>query len=156
MKMVANASRLMALSALLFAAASVYGQTGGSGMRVEGAWARRAPMMESSGPKGGSGNGAIYATLVNPGKERDALISATSDAAGAVEIHESYQDMGMMMMMRPVKTIEVPAGGKVEMKPGGYHIMLLNLKRELKAGQTVNVILRFQKAGNIPVSAEIK
>ena len=155
MKMVVNASRLMALSALLFAAASVYGQTGGPGMRVEEAWARRAPMMESGGPKGGSGNGAIYATLVNPGKERDALISATSDAAGAAEIHESYQDMGMMMM-RPVKMIEVPAGGKVVMKPGGYHIMLLNLKRELKAGQMVNVTLRFQKAGNIPVSAEIK
>lgn len=154
MKVIANASRLMILSSFL-SAATAYGQADGPGIRVEGAWARRAPMMESSGSKGGSGNGAIYATLANPGKDRDTLISAASDAAGVVEIHESYQHMGMMMM-RPVKAIEVPAGGKVEMKPGSYHIMLLNLKRDLKAGQTVNVTLQFQKAGKIPVKAEIK
>jgi len=111
--------------------------------------------MMSGDSKAGSGNGAVYATLVNPGKQLDALVAAASDAAGTVEIHESYQDMGMMMM-RPVGKIEVPPGGKVEMKPGGYHIMLLNLKHDLKAGQTVNVTLQFQKTGKISVKAEIK
>ena len=146
---------LLVLSAALSAMSPAYGQAGVSELRVEGAWSRGTPMMDSGGAKGGSGNGAIYATLVNPSKERDALISAASNAAGAVEIHESYQHMGMMMM-RPVKRIEVPAGGRVEMKPGGFHIMLLGLRRDLKPGQTVNVTLQFQKAGKIPVKARIK
>lgn len=153
--MTASLLRLLVLSAALPMASLAYGQAGDAGMRVEGAWARRAPMMESSGSKGGSGNGAVYAVLVNPGKQPDALVAAASDAAATVEIHESYQDMGMMMM-RPVRKIEVPAGRKVEMKPGGYHIMLLNLKRDLKAGQAVSLTLQFQKAGKIPVKAEIK
>ena len=153
--MIAYRFQLLVLSTALAVTSLAYGQAGDPGMRVEGAWSRRAPMMESGGSKGGSGNGAVYATLVNPGKERDALISATSDAAATVEIHESYQDMGMMMM-RPVKRIEVPAGGKVEMKPGGFHIMLLGLKHELKAGQAINVTLQFQKAGKISVKADIR
>ena len=98
----------------------------------------------------------VSSTPRSPTRGRsDALIAAASDAAGAVEIHESYQDMGMMMM-RPVDRIEIPAGRKVEMKPGGYHIMLLNLKRDLKAGEVVNVTLQFDKAGKIPVQAVIK
>jgi len=50
----------------------------------------------------------------------------------------------------------VPAGGKLEMKPGGYHIMLINLKRELKAGQVIDLTLVLQKAGRIPVKAKVK
>lgn len=146
--------KVLILSAVLAAASSTSG-AGESNIQVEGAWSRRAPMMQSGDSKIGSGNGVIYATLANPGKEADALIAAASDAAGAVEIHESYRDMGMVMM-RPVKKIEIPAGKKVEMKPGGYHIMLLNLKRDLKAGEVVNVTLQFDKAGKIPVQAVIK
>jgi len=146
---------LLILSAVLAAAASAAEQAGGAKIQVEGAWARRAAMMTGGDSKAGSGNGAVYATLVNPGKGHDVLIAAASDAAGAVEIHESYQDMGMMMM-RPVKKIDVPAGKKVEMKPGGYHIMLINLKRELKAGESIGVTLQFQNAGKIPVTATIR
>lgn len=153
--MIAFMLRLLVLSVALPVTSLAYGQAGDAEMRVEGAWARRAPMMEGGGSKGGSGNGAVYAVLVNPGKQPDALVAAASDAAAAVEIHESYQDMGMMMM-RPVKKIEVPAGRKVEMKPGGFHIMLLGLKRDLKAGQVVNLTLQFQKTGKIPVKAEIR
>lgn len=147
--------RILILSAALSAAASTSGQAGEAKIRVEGAWARRAPMMESSDAKAGTGNSAVYATLVNPRKESDALIAAATDVAGAVEIHESYQDAGMMMM-RPVKKIDVPAGKKVELKPGGYHIMLLNLKRELEPGQVVSLTLVFDKAGKIPVNAAVK
>jgi copper(I)-binding protein len=93
-----------------------------------------------------------YATLVNPGRS-PTLIGASEVAAA--EIHESYQESGMMMM-RPVKKLDVPAGKKVELKPGGYHIMLLNLKRDLKAGTVVKLTLQFQNAGKIPVNAEIR
>ena len=124
-------------------------------LQVEGAWARRAAMMMKDSSGGGSGNGAVYAVLVNAGNAPDALLGAESDAAATVEIHETYRDMNMMMM-RPVRKIDVPAGNKVELKPGGYHVMLLNLKRDLKAGETISVTLQFEKAGKIPVTATIK
>ena len=154
--MVTGRLQLLILSAVLLAAtASASGQSSDAKIRVDGAWARRAAMMESGDSKSGSGNSAVYATLVNPHNESDALIAAATDAAGAVEIHESYQESGMMMM-RPVAKIDVPAGKKVELKPGGYHIMLLNLKRELKPGQVLSLTLVFDKAGKIPVSAAVK
>lgn len=137
------------------AAAAMPGHAADAQIRVEGAWARRAAMMASADAKTGTGNGAVYATLINKGAAADALIAAESGAAAAVEIHETYRDMGMMMM-RPVAKIDVPAGKQVEMKPGGYHIMLLGLKGDLKPGQTVNMTLRFQNAGRIQVKAEIK
>jgi len=149
-------SRLLSL--ILAAALSVpvlaFGQADGAKLRVEGAWARRAAMMKGDSGSG-SGNGAVYALLVNAGNAPDALVGAASDAAATAEIHESYRDMGMMMM-RQVKRIDVPEGNKVEMKPGGYHIMLLNLKRDLKAGETISVTLEFEKAGKIPVTAAVK
>ena len=153
--MVTGRLQLLILSAVLAATASASGQSSDAKIRVDGAWARRAPMMESSDAKAGSGNSAVYATLVNPRNEPDALISAATDVAEAVEIHESYQESGMMMM-RPVKKIDIPAGRKVEMKPGGYHIMLLNLKRDLKPKEVVSLTLMFEKAGKIPVNAPVR
>jgi len=147
--------RALILWALLGIAVSASGQTADAKVRVDSAWARRAPMLAMGGAKTGSGTGAIYAAIVNAGSDPDALLAAASDAAMAVEIHETYQDSGMMKM-RPVTKIEIPAGKTVEMKPGGYHIMLLNLTRDLKAGETVELTLVFQKAGRIPVTAQVK
>lgn len=126
-------------------------QSDGAKVRVEEAWARRAPAM---GGKGGA-NGAVYAVLANPGRQPDALVGAASDVARAVEIHETYRDMGMMMM-RPVKRLALPGGGKVELRPGGYHLMLLGLKQDLKAGESVGVTLEFEQAGRISVKAPVK
>jgi copper(I)-binding protein len=122
---------------------------------VRDAWARHAPMLEGEAAKSGTGNGAVYATLVNAGATPDALVSATTDAARAVEVHETYQDMGMVMM-RPVAQVEVPAGGKVEMKPGGYHLMLFDLKRPLAAGQSIRLVLTFRGAGKVPITATVR
>jgi hypothetical protein len=146
---------LLVFSASLAGGVSADAQTDNTGIRVDGAWARRAPMLESTDSKAGSGNSAAYATLVNLGLTPDALIAATSDAAAAVEIHESYQESGMMMM-RPVGKIDVPGGRKIEMKPGGYHIMLLNLLRALEPGQVIDLTLVFDNAGKIPVKAPVK
>jgi len=60
------------------------------------------------------------------------------------------------MKMRPVPKIAVPAGGKIEMKPGGYHVMLLGLKRDLKPGEKVAVTLKFERGGNVPVEAAVR
>jgi copper(I)-binding protein len=135
------------------------------------AWARRAPAMGSMGKMGsmdkmgsdkggmsqmgGGGNGAVYMTLTNSGSQVEALVSASSDAAQTVELHEVKNDGGVMKM-RPVKSIPVPAKGKVELKPGGYHIMLLDLKRDLKAGEKVAVTLKFEHGGEMQVEAAVR
>ena len=123
-------------------------------VRIEGAWARRAPMMKDDSTAG-SGNGAVYLTIVNPGSVSDDVIKASSDVAETAELHESYEESGMTMM-RPIVKLHVPAGAKLEMKPGGYHIMLINLKRELRVGQVISLTVVLQKAGRVPVRAKVK
>jgi copper(I)-binding protein len=136
-------------AALVIAASAAWGQSADTSLRVDGAWARRALMLQ------GTGTGAVYAALVNAGKTPDALVSASTDAAGVVEIHETYQESGLSRM-RPVTRIPIPPGKTVEMKPGGYHIMLIDLKRDLKAGEIVPMTLVFQNAGKLTVNAQVK
>ena len=61
-----------------------------------------------------------------------------------------------MMGMRKIDSLEIPAGGTVELKPGGYHIMLIDLNRELVAGEKVDITLKFEKAGDVKVTAEVR
>lgn len=154
-KSTASTFLTLILAAALSLPLLAFGQSGGERLQVEGAWTRRAAMMKGDPGGGGSGNGAVYALLVNAGNSPDALVGVASDASATAEIHETYRHMNMMMM-RQIGKIDVPAGGKVEMKPGGYHIMLLNLKRDLKPGETIGVTLQFEKAGKIPVTATVK
>src|SRR5262249_62387193 len=105
-------------------------------IRVENAWARRAPMIEQkqqSGVNLETGNGAVYATILNNGHAADLLVAAASDAAGAVKLHETYEMYGLMMM-RSVRNFAVTPGGEIEMKPGGYLLMLLRLRPVLTPG----------------------
>jgi copper(I)-binding protein len=97
----------------------------------------------------------VYLTLVNKSAAPDALLSAASDAAATVEIHESYMESAMAKMRR-VAWIDVPAGQSVELKPGGYHIMLIDLTRDLTPGQSVQLTLTFRNAGKLPVTASIR
>lgn len=107
------------------------------------------------GQAGGTGNGVVYVLIENSGPEADTLLGATSDAAQSTELHETRQEGGVMRM-RPLAKVEVPAGGRIEMKPGGQHIMLLGLTRNLNPGDTVTVHLRFEKAGEQTVEAEVR
>jgi copper(I)-binding protein len=132
-----------------------------SGIQLENAWARRAPAMaHGSGghgmpAHGGGGNGAVYVTIVNRGGGADALVRAATAAAATVELHETVQEGGVMKM-RPLPRFEVPAGARLEMKPGGHHIMLMGLTRDLKPGDTVSVTLTFDKAGPMSVDAPVR
>jgi copper(I)-binding protein len=156
-------SASLALFGLITLGDAWAGQTGHDAqtIQIENAWARRAPMMAPEGqgtPHQGptmTGNGAIYITIHNHGSEPDALVSATSGAATTVELHETVE-VGGTMMMRPLPKFAVPAGGTLEMKPGGYHMMLLGLTRDLKAGDTVAVTLTFERAGQRSVEAPVK
>jgi copper(I)-binding protein len=60
------------------------------------------------------------------------------------------------MGMRKIDSLAIPAGGTVELKPGGYHIMLIDLNRELVAGEKVDITLKFEKAGDVKISAEVR
>jgi hypothetical protein len=134
------------VAALALAACGGQGGTTG-GITVSDAWARTSPMMERAG--------AAYMVLQNSGATEDKLLSVESDVAKTIELHET-KEMNGMMSMSPVPNIPVPAGGKTELKPGGLHVMLIDLTRELKAGDKVQLTLNFEKAGKVPVTVEVK
>ena len=92
---------------------------------------------------------AAYVTLVNTGKVADRLIGGSTPVAEHFEIHQMAVSHGVMTM-RPVEGgLVVPVGGAVELKPGGLHIMLTGLKRQLTLGETVTATLEFQRAGRV-------
>jgi copper(I)-binding protein len=134
------------LAAMALAACGGSGGTTG-GITVSDAWARPSPMMERAG--------AAYLVIQNNGAAEDRLLSVESDIAKTIELHET-KESGGMMEMSPVPNIPVPAGGRTELKPGGLHVMLIGLNRELKAGDKVQLALNFEKAGKIPVTAEVR
>ena len=83
------------------------------------------------------------------------LVSASSPVAGVVEIHEMAME-GNVMKMRAVSGLALPAGKAVDLKPGGYHVMLMDLKQELKPGDAVPVTLVIEGAGGKRESVELK
>ena len=72
-----------------------------------------------------------------------------------MQLHAMTMD-GNVMKMREVKTIEVPANGSVELKPGGLHLMFMDIKAPLKAGESVPVKLKFQKAGEVEIKVPVR
>lgn len=83
------------------------------------------------------------------------LIEARSPVAGMVEIHEMKMENNVMKM-RPVSGLDVPAGKAVDLKPGGYHVMLLDLKEQMKEGASVPVTLVFESADKKRETVEVK
>ena len=102
----------------------------------------------------GQKNAAGFLTIENKGND-DILLSASSNVATATEIHEMKMD-GNVMQMRPVESLSIPAKSKLELQPGGYHLMFMGLKEPLKDGSIVEVQLRFQKAGSVSVKLPIQ
>jgi len=121
---------------------------------VEKPWVRRAAAMPDAAP-GAPSSAAGYVTLRNRGKAPDALIGGSTDVAERVEVHET-RNMSGMMMMEKVPKVVVPPGARVELKPGGYHLMLIGLKQALGPGQTVTLTLVFERAGAIKARAEVR
>jgi copper(I)-binding protein len=93
--------------------------------------------------------------LRNPGRDDLRLVSAASDAAKSVELHETKMSGGMMQMS-PVADIPVPAGKEVELKPGGLHVMMIGTTRELKVGDKINLTLTFDRGPALQVSVDVK
>ena len=83
------------------------------------------------------------------------LVGAESTAAGAVEVHEMSMDKNVMRM-RAVPKLDLPAGKTVELKPGGYHMMLIDLKRPLKKGDSVLLMLKIENRDKTVSTVEVK
>ena len=91
----------------------------------------------------GAKNGAAYVTIMNHGMKSDALIGVVSDISTKVELH-SHKNDGGVMRMRRILSVPVPAHSVAELEPGGDHIMLIGLKRQLNVGDYIMLTLRFQ------------
>lgn len=112
-------------------------------LKIESPWIRATP---AGAPVAGG-----YVRLQNSGAANDRLIGGTMQRAGRVEIHEMSMTDGVMKMRALPQGLEVPAGRAVELKPGSFHMMFLDLKGPLTDGETVAGSLIFEKAGAIPV-----
>jgi hypothetical protein len=112
------------------------------------AWARATP----KGAKIGGG----YLTIENKGSAPDRLIGGSTDAAAKLEVHEMSMKGGVMTMRPLDKGLAIDPGKTVKLAPGGYHLMLMDLKNPLKQGETVPITLKFEKAGEVKVSLSVQ
>lgn len=115
---------------------------------IEAPWLRATP----SGAKVAGG----YMKLRNTGSDPDRLVGGTSPVAGAFEVHEMRMDGSVMIMRELPDGLALPPGKTVELKPGSYHIMLMDLKRGLKPGDKIKATLEFQKAGKVEVEYTVR
>jgi periplasmic copper chaperone A len=97
-----------------------------------------------------------YLVIENKGREADRLVSASFSQSTTVELHEMAVEQGIMRMRELPKGIAIPAGGKVELKPGGLHLMFMNLTGGLKEGETPKGVLVFERAGRIEVEFKVE
>ena len=115
----------------------------------------RLPGGPASGLRNDAASVAGYFVIRNTGASDDSLIGIQADFAGLSMLHESFVDSNGVASMNMVTAVNIPAGQTVELKPGGFHAMFVGLKRDLKAGEQVTLLLQFQKAGALSVQARV-
>lgn len=144
--------KMFFLLAVLLVTAVACTASGGdeASITITDPWGRTSPAAAE--------NGAFYMTLTNNSDSEDKLLSATTDACGMVELHEMYDKGDGVMGMRPVEggSIQVPAGGSTELKPGGLHVMCMMKQVDFAAGTEIPLTLTFEKAGEMEITAEIR
>jgi len=115
---------------------------------ISQAWSRATP----NGAKVGTG----YLTIENKGKAADKLIGASGDISPKIEVHEMSMNNGVMKM-RPVDGgLTIEPGKTVKLSPGGYHLMIMDLKNPLKQGDKLLLTLQFEKAGKVAVTLDVQ
>ena len=115
---------------------------------IERPWARATP---KGAPVAGG-----YLTITNNGTEADRLVGGSFPGVGRAEVHEMKMENGVMKMRPLASGLEIKPGQTIELKPGGYHLMLMGLSGQLKAGESVNGALEFAKAGKIAVRFPVR
>lgn len=117
------------------------------GMHIEHPWARPTPPNAQ--------NGAVYLTLHEHGDGSDKLVSASTPVAARAELHTHQMDGGVLKM-RPVESIAIEQGAVTQLKPGGLHVMLMDLKKPLESGAKFPLTLKFEHAGELTVEVDVQ
>ena len=117
-------------------------------LKISAPWARATP-------KGASVGGG-YMTITNTGTASDRLTGGSTDVSSKFELHEMSMDNGVMKMRPLGSGLEIKPGQTVELKPGGYHIMLVGMKKQLKTGDHFKATLEFAKAGKVDVDFTVE
>ena len=116
------------------------------GIEIHSAWMR---------PAGQGENGAVYFVIHNHSSEVDELIDVSSDIAAAAEMHESKMS-GDVMQMDQVESVPLKAFAEIEFAPGGLHIMLVDLKQDVRVGYEIEVVLHFKNFEEIKIIAPVR
>ena len=115
---------------------------------ISQAWSRATP----NGAKIGTG----YFTIENKGTTADRLIGVSGDISGKIEVHEMSMNNGVMKMRAVDGGLVIDPGKTVKLAPGGYHLMIMDLKNPLKQGDKVPLTLSFEKAGKVAVTLDVQ
>src|SRR3954453_4034439 len=137
-----------ALMLALFAAPAAADEVKAGDLVITQAWSRATP--------GGAKVAGGYLTTENKGSAPDRLIGGSADVAGKVQVHEMATNDGVMTMRPLDKGLAIEPGKTVKLAPGGYHLMLLDLKSPLKQGDKLPVTLEFEKAGKVKLSLDVQ
>jgi len=116
-------------------------------LKVDHPWAR--PTVP------GQSTGGAYLSVINTGATADRLLGGSSPMAARVEVHEMRME-GDVMRMREMSALDLPAGKRVVLAPGGLHVMLIGLKAPLKVGDKLPLTLRFEKAGAVDLMVAVE
>ncbi|MBR1142191.1 copper chaperone PCu(A)C [Bradyrhizobium sp. AUGA SZCCT0431] len=138
----------VALSATLFAAPLRAQDAKVGDLVITQAWSRATP--------GGAKIAGGYLTIENKGSTSDRLIKGAADISGKIEVHEMAMNNGVMTMRSLDKGLAIEPGKTVKLAPGGYHLMLMDLKGPLKQGDKVPLTLEFEKAGKVTLSLDVQ
>ena len=137
---------MMAGGVALVGGARAVAAHGDEGTPAAGATPNAMPM---------GGTAAAFMTITNGGSADDRLVSAKTDVTQMVEIHEMKDKNGVMEMSPLPDGLPIPAGTTVELKPGGYHVMLFGLKHDLVAGEQYQLTVTFEHAGDVTLDVPI-
>ncbi|MBD1577650.1 MULTISPECIES: copper chaperone PCu(A)C [Vibrio] len=143
MKCKAASLATLSLSALLLSASAL----AHDGLKYDNPYARATPP--------NAVNSAVFMTIENHQDKDRSLVSASSDAAEKVELH-TVEMNGDMMKMRQVNNIPLPSNGELVLKPGSFHIMLLNVKQPLVEGKTISVTLTYANGDTEELTVPVK
>lgn len=141
-----RASALLAFTTLVLPAFAHDYKIGA--LKIEHPWTRATP--------GGAKVGGGFMKITNTGVETDRLISGSAEVAKALEIHEMKMEGSTMKMRALDKGLEIKPGETVELKPGGYHVMFLDLQAPIKDGERLKGQLVFEKAGKVDVEYKVE
>jgi periplasmic copper chaperone A len=146
----ASVTRAIACATVLayFLAPALADEVKAGDLVITQAWSRATP--------GGAKVAGGYLTIQNKGSAADRLIGGSTDVADKVQVHEMATTSGVMTMRPLDKGLSIEPGKTVKLTPGGYHLMLLDLKSPLKQGDQVLVTLEFEKAGKVKLTFDVQ